>query len=88
MSGKTMNIYLKSNVFELLDKEIGKGRISSFINETIMERLLKIQELKKLEEKKKIINYYQKISSDKEIKDELSNYEDLSLESLKKNASK
>ncbi|WNE41993.1 MAG: hypothetical protein AD073_000328 [Mycoplasmataceae bacterium] len=41
-----------------------------------------------MEQKRKIISHYKKISNDKEFQSDLNNYENLSLESLKKNDSK
>ncbi|WNE41280.1 MAG: hypothetical protein AM1032_000020 [Mycoplasmataceae bacterium] len=88
MSGKNMNIYFKEDVFQMLHEEIGKGFISSFINETITKRLSEIKEEKEIEQRKKIINYYKKISNDKEFQSDLNDCENISLESLKKNVSK
>lgn len=71
MTGKNMNIYFKEEVFNLLKEQVPQGKISSFINDSIMNTLLEEKKRKEELQKKKIITYYQKMSSDSSFQKEL-----------------
>ena len=88
MTGKNINIYFKEEIFNLLKEQVPQGKISSFINDSIINTLLEKKNKKEELKKKKIIAYYQKLSADSKLQEELGDWEDLSLESLKDDVKK
>lgn len=56
-SKKTLSITLNSNLYQKLQNEVGKGKISQFVEETISDRLN--------QQEQSLENAYREISQDK-----------------------
>ena len=66
---QTLSIAIKPNLYETIQEEIGKGKISKFIEEIIEKEVLKIKKARIKKEKEfnsKMINYYKACASNLE----------------------
>ena len=71
MTGRSVNIYLQEETYNRLRKLTGNRKISRFVDEAIVEKLTKEQEINKEELKKKMIESYKANAKNKKIQAEL-----------------
>ena len=78
MTGRSVNIYLQEETYNLLRKLTGERKISRFVDEAIIEKLTKEQERNKEELKKKMIVGYKANAKNKKLQAELGVWEKIS----------
>jgi hypothetical protein len=72
MVGRSVNIYLQEDTYNQLRQVAGTRRISRFINEAVVEKLIKEKERGGEDFQRRLIRGYQAMTKNKKLKADLS----------------
>ena len=82
---RSFSIYLPNSLYQKLEKKAGRGRLNTFINQVLEEKLIKEEQKEVKEFRQKLVDGYKRVAKNKKLQKEVEIWDETLNDAWKKN---